>query len=263
MSLAIVGCGAMGEALLAGWLASSWSASQIRVVEAATERASYLERTYHVRCVAMEEAAAADIVVLVVKPHHLGGVLTELAESLDPHTLVVSMAAGFSLDALAAGLPGGQPLIRVMPNTPALVGQGMAGITPGPHASPAHVDAVTSLMDAVGKSIVVAEESLHTVTGLSGSGPAYVFLLAEAMIDAGVEHGLPRAQATVLVNQTLTGAAAMLQESGRDATSLKQSVTSPGGTTAAGLREMEQRGIRAAMMATVEATITRSRQLSG
>ncbi|RMB61143.1 pyrroline-5-carboxylate reductase [Tessaracoccus antarcticus] len=260
--LAVVGAGAMGEALLAGWLKSGWEASDIVIVDAHAPRVAELEQRHGVRGVELAEAAAADTLVLAVKPHQMSSVLESLSGALRPESLVVSIAAGVTLDQLAAGLPHGQGIIRVMPNTPALVGQGMAGIAPGAQATEMQCDSVIELFRAVGKAIVVDESSLHALTGLSGSGPAYLFYIAEAMIEAGVHQGLSRPQATELVHQTFLGAGTMLEGSGESATVLRERVTSPGGTTAAALRAMDDHGVRSGMLAAVEACVQRSRDMS-
>lgn len=262
-ALAVVGAGAMGEALLAGWLASGWEASDIVIVDAHGPRVEELQERHGVRGVALDEAAAAGTIVLAVKPHQVPDVLAALTRTIASDSVVVCIAAGVTLSQLSAGLPEGQGIIRVMPNTPALVGEGMAGVVPGPHATDAQRDAVVGLFQAVGKAVVVAESSLDALTALSGSGPAYLFYIAEAMIEAGVHHGLTRPQATELVNQTVRGAGVMLEASGESATVLRERVTSPAGTTAAALRALDDHGVRSAMMAAVDACVARSREMAG
>lgn len=262
MTLAVIGVGSMGEALLAGWLASGWEPDEVVVVQHSQARAQAITQRYGVRRVELQEAGGADVVVLGVKPHQMLGVLGDLAPHLRPSTLVISVAAGITLARMAEALPQGQPLARVMPNTPSLLRKGMAGVVMGPHTSTADRERVVGLMEAVGKAVVVPEESIHAVVGVAGSAPAFLFYVAEALIEAGVQQGLTRAQATVLVNQTFAGAAAMLEDSGASATSLREQVTSPGGTTAAGLRELDERGVRAAFMATVQVAADRSRDMA-
>ncbi len=261
-TLAVVGAGAMGEALLSGWLASGWDAGDIVIVDAYAPRVQELHERHGVRGVELDEAASATTIVLAVKPHQVAPVLEALAPSLREDTLVVCIAAGVTLEKLAAGLPQGQGVVRVMPNTPALVGEGMAGIVSGPHATPAQCDQVVELFEAVGRAVVVDEPSLDALTALSGSGPAYLFYIAEAMIEAGVHQGLTRPQATVLVNQTFVGAGAMLSGSGDSATVLRERVTSPAGTTAAALRALDDHGVRAGMLAAVDACVERSRRMA-
>lgn len=262
MTLAVIGVGSMGEALLAGWLASGWEPDEVVVVQHSQARAQAITQRYGVRRVELQEAGGADVVVLGVKPHQMLGVLGDLAPHLRPSTLVISVAAGITLARMAEALPQGQPLARVMPNTPSLLRKGMAGVVMGPNTSTADREKVVGLMEAVGKAVVVPEESIHAVVGVAGSAPAFLFYVAEALIEAGVQQGLTRAQATVLVNQTFAGAAAMLEDSGASATSLREQVTSPGGTTAAGLRELDERGVRAAFMATVQVAADRSRDMA-
>ena len=251
MMIAVVGAGAMGEALLSGWIASGIEPAEIGIVDSSSARVADLEAKHAVRGISLAEAGEADTVVLAVKPHHIAGVLRSLSAHLRTGALVVSIAAGVTLSQLQRALPG-VAVIRVMPNTPALVGKGMAGIAPGAAATAEQVERVTGLMDAVGASVVTEEAHFDALTALSGSGPAYLFYVAEAMIEAGVHQGLTRAEATTLVNQTFVGSAAMLVESGRSATALREMVTSPAGTTAAALRSLDDHGVRAAFLDAVE-----------
>ena len=200
-----------------------------------------------------DAAVTRTVTVLVIAcPHALGLAIP----------LVVSIAAGTPIAQLEAGLPPGSAVVRVMPNTPALVGQGMAGVVPGTAASAEQVAVVTGLMNAVGRSIVIPEKQIDALTAVSGSGPAYLFYVADAMIEAGVHQGLTRPEATALVNQTFVGAAAMLAESGRSATVLREMVTSPAGTTAAALRSLDDHGVRAAFLDAVEACARRGREMA-
>jgi pyrroline-5-carboxylate reductase len=174
---------------------------------------------------------------------------------------VLSLAAGVGVDALETAAGGGVPVVRAMPNTPAMVGAGAAAMSPGAHAGPDDLAWAGSILGAVGTVVEVPEASLDAVTGLSGSGPAYVFLVAEALIDAGVHAGLPRSVADSLVRQTLLGAARLLAEGEEGPEALRAAVTSPGGTTAAGLRVLEERAVRAALLDAVAAATARSREL--
>lgn len=210
----------------------------------------------------LNEAAEADVVVLAVKPHQILGVAKALGGALRPGTVVVSIAAGVPLAKLVDALPEGQPVFRVMPNTPALLGKGMSGVVAGPGTSQDQQLMVVGLLDAVGRTVVIDEDHIDALTGLSGSGPAYLFYVAEAMVEAGVHQGLTRPEATALVNQTFVGAAAMLDESGDSATLLRERVTSPGGTTAAALRTLDDHGVRAAFLAAVEACVERGAQMA-
>lgn len=262
MSLAVIGAGAMGEALIAGWLASGISAAEIKIVDAHEPRLAEVEQRHGVTGVSLEEAAHADTVLLAVKPHQVAVILGAAREFLAPGTLVVSIAAGVTLAQLEQAVPG-RAVVRVMPNTPALVGEGMAGIVRGTHATDHHLERVEALMSAVGKTMVIDEQHLDALTALSGSGPAYLFYIAEAMIEGGVHQGLSRAEATELVNQTFLGSSIMLAESGRSATQLREMVTSPAGTTAAALRKLDDHGVRAAFLDAVEACRARGIEMAG
>ena len=264
MKLTLIGAGAMGEALLAGWLAAGHRPENLTVVEPSAERAAAVTAAHGVRAVPLSEAAVAEVVVLAVKPHQIDGVLAELSSRIEaPGTgpLVVSIAAGTPIAQLEAGLPEGAAVVRVMPNTPALVGQGMAGVVPGHRASAEQVETVTALMDAVGRSIVIPETQIDALTAVSGSGPAYLFYVADAMIEAGVHQGLTRQQSSDLVVQTFVGSAALLATGSR-AAELREQVTSPAGTTAAALRVLDDRGVRAAFLAAMEACAERGRAMA-
>ena len=231
--LLVVGGGAMGEALLAGWVASGIPAAEIGVVEPHAARAADLVARHGVREATVDDAASAEVVVLAVKPNTVPKVLDALHGPLAPGALVISIAAGVPLTVLEGALPG-VAVVRVMPNTPALVG----------------------------KAVVIGEHQLDALTALSGSGPAYLFYVAEAMIEGGVHQGLTRAEATALVNQTFVGSAALLAESGRSATQLREMVTSPAGTTAAALRALDDAGVRSGFLAAVQACHDRSAEMA-
>ena len=256
LDLALVGGGRMGEALLAGLIDNGTAAGRIGVVEPVTARQAELAEKYGV--VVSGELLAADGVILAVKPH----LTAEVAAAMAVHSpsRVLSVAAGVTLSVLDGALPG-VAVVRAMPNTPALVGQGAAAIAPGANARGADMDWAERLLSSVGKVVRLDEEALDAVTGLSGSGPAYVFLIAEAMIEAGVLQGLARDVATTLAVQTLLGASTLLSVGVRSAADLRADVTSPGGTTAAGLRALEDRGVRAAILDAVSRAADRSREL--
>jgi pyrroline-5-carboxylate reductase len=209
-----------------------------------------------------EAAAGADTVVIVVKPQDAGEVLPEVGGAIRPGTLVVSLCAGLATSRIEAAMPAGTPVVRVMPNTPAQVDEGMAAISAGASATAEHLQHVTDLMSAVGKVVTVPEKYQDAVTAISGSGPAYLFFVVEAMIDAGVMLGLPRDISTTLVVQTMYGSAKLLSDSGEHPTVLRERVTSPGGTTAAALRELEDHRVKAAFMTAMEAARDRSRALA-
>lgn len=250
----------MGEALVAGLLAAGWApAAELRVVERLTERASELRARFADVEVAAEAAEAAGH-VLAVKPGDVDGACRSLA-ALGSTAPVLSIAAGVTITRLERALAPGTPVVRAMPNTPALVGAGAAAVAGGGAAGDAELAWAEQVLAAVGKVVRVDESLLDAVTGLSGSGPAYVFLVAEALVEAGVLAGLPRPVSRTLATQTLLGAARLLDESDEGPEALRAAVTSPGGTTAAGLRALESAGVRAAFLDAVMAATARSREL--
>jgi pyrroline-5-carboxylate reductase len=259
----LIGGGKMGSALLGGLLDAGWDADGLAVAEVDSDRRRELEREFpKVRVVPSPAwaVADADVVVVAVKPGDVPASLAAAESSLHSDTLVLSIAAGVKIATLEALAPG-RPVVRAMPNTPALVRLGASAIAPGRHAGDQHLDVAAQLLGAVGIVVRVDESALDAVTGLSGSGPAYVFLMAEAMIEAGVLVGLPRDISEQLVEQTLLGSATLLAQRGDGPEALRAAVTSPGGTTAAGLRELEVHGLRAAVLDAVSAATQRSREL--
>ena len=227
------------------------------------ERREEIANRYGVEVTGDNRAAAAegDLIILSVKPQVVEAVLAEIAPAIDAAKLLVSIAAGVSIATLARALPAGTRIVRTMPNTPALVGAGATALARGPHASEADLTVARALFEAVGTAVVVDEPLLDGVTGLSGSGPAYVFLAIEVLADGGVKAGLPRPAAVALAAQTVLGAARLVLETGRHPGELKDMVTSPGGTTIAGVHALEARGFRAALIEAVEASARRSREL--
>jgi pyrroline-5-carboxylate reductase len=263
-TVAIFGAGVMGETLLSGLLRAGRPAGELVITERRPERAAELEERYGVRALDnTEAAAAADTLVLVVKPQDMAALLEEIAPHVHPENLVVSLAAGITTSFLETRLPEGRAVVRVMPNTPALVDQGMAAVSGGSHCSAEQLREAEQLLAATGKVVEVPEKMQDAVTAISGSGPAYIFYVVEAMIEAGVVLGMPRATATDLVVQTLYGAATMIRETGQHPTVLREQVTSPGGTTAAALRVMDDHKVRAAFISAMEAAAMRSRELAG
>jgi pyrroline-5-carboxylate reductase len=263
-SLVFLGTGNMAEALLKGLLRDGTAAAEeIVCAEPRPERREEIANQYGVEVTGDNRAAAAaaDLILLSVKPQVIDAVLAEIAPVVDGRKLVVSIAAGVPLAVLARRLPAGARIIRTMPNTPALVGAGATAIARGPNATDADLAATRALFEAVGSVVEVAEPLLDAVTGLSGSGPAYVFLAIEALADGGVRAGLPRATALSLAAQTVMGAARLVLETGQHPAVLKDQVTSPGGTTIAGVQALEARSFRAALMEAVEASARRSREL--
>jgi pyrroline-5-carboxylate reductase len=260
---AILGAGVMGETLLSGLVRAGRRVDHLLVGEKRVERARELEERYGVAVVSNVEAARkADTLALVVKPQDMGELLDEIAPELRPGQLVVSLAAGITTGFIEARVPDGVAVVRVMPNTPALVDEGMAAISPGTHCDEGHLAEAEALMGSVGKVLRIPERQQDAVTAISGSGPAYIFFVVESMIEAGVHLGLPRSTATELVIQTVTGSAKMLRETGTHPVVLREQVTSPAGTTAAALRELEIHRVRAAFLAAMEAARDRSRALA-
>ena len=260
---AIFGAGVMGETLLSGLVRSGRPVEELLVAERRADRAAELTDRYGVRVLTNTEAAdAGDTLVLVVKPQDMGALVDEIAGHVRPGDLVVSLAAGITTDYLESRLPEGSSVVRVMPNTPALVDQGMAAISPGKHCTATHLAVAEELLRSCGKVVEVPEKLQDAVTAISGSGPAYIFYVVEAMIEAGVVLGMPRSTATELVVQTLYGAATMIKETGQHPTVLREQVTSPGGTTAAALRQLDDHKVRAAFITAMEAAAARSHELA-
>lgn len=261
-TIAILGAGKIGEALLSGVIAAGRSAGSLMFTERYEARCTELTERYGVRAVSTDEAAdTANVLVVAVKPQDIEPLLVDLATRITPSTLVVSLAAGLPTALYERHLPDGVPVVRVMPNTALLVGEAMSAISPGRHATDEHLAFVAELLGTVGKVVRVPETQQDAVTALSGSGPAYFFFLVEAMIDAGILLGLPRAVSTDLIIQSAVGAATMLRESGEHPVALREAVTSPGGTTIAAIRELENHGVRAAMLSAIEAAAIRSAEL--
>jgi pyrroline-5-carboxylate reductase len=282
--IAIIGGGSMGEALLSGLLRAGRHVKDLVVAEKNPDRAKYLSEKYSVLVTSVSDAAEnATYVIVAVKPADVVNVIDDIAdaaahaESNSAEQVFVTVAAGVTTMYYESKLPAGSPVIRVMPNAPVVVGGGVSALAPGRFATAEHLKEVSAIFDAVGGVLSVPESQLDAVTAVSGSGPAYFFLMVEALVDAGVAAGLSRPVATDLVVQTMAGSAAMLLErldeaqpagdaamgTAMDTTAaqLRATVTSPAGTTAAGLRELERGGLRAAVANAVEAAKTRSEQL--
>lgn len=260
-TLELIGGGRMGEALLTGLLSSSVSGLSIDdvvVVEVDPGRRDHLQRRFP-GIVFAAEPVAAEGVIVATKPAGIAAAAGAAADAGCRRLL--SIAAGIDLATLQEAAGPGVAVVRAMPNTPALVGAGAAAISAGEQCSEDDIEWAESIMAAVGLVVRVPESSMDAVTGLSGSGPAYVFLIAEALIDAGVYSGLPRATAELLATQTLLGAAQLLADSDDGPEALRAMVTSPGGTTAAGLRVLEERAVRAAVIDAVDAAAHRSAEL--
>ena len=259
----MVGVGVMGETILSGLLRAGYPPNSLIAVDHHPDRIGQIAARYSVNTAKLPDAAAqADTVMVVVKPNDARAVLAEIGAYMRPGTLVVSLCAGLTTAQLEEPLPAGTPVVRVMPNTPAQVSEGMSAVSAGSAASPEHLRQATELMSAVGKAVVVDEKYQDAVTAVSGSGPAYLFLVAESMIDAGVLLGLPRDLATELTVQTMVGSAKLLAETGTHPAILRDRVTSPGGTTAAALRALDSHALKSAFQDAMEAACTRSQELS-
>ena len=222
---AIFGAGVMGETLLSGLIRAGRDVADLTITEKRTDHAARLNEKYGVSVLDNAAAAeSADVLVLVVKPQDMHGLLAEIRDHVVPGNLVVSLAAGITTEFLESRLPEGSSVVRVMPNTPALVDQGMAAISPGQHCTEEHLAEAEALLRSCGRVVQVPESYQDAVTAISGSGPAYIFYVVEAMIEAGVVLGLPRATSSELVGQTLFGAATMLKETGEHPTVLRERV---------------------------------------
>ena len=262
-TLAVLGAGVMGETVLSGLIRAGRSPEQIVATDRRPERQVELAGRYGITMLDNVEAATcAHTLVVVVKPQDMAELLAEIAPVLTPESLVVSLAAGVDTATIEAQLPAGTAVVRVMPNTPAQVDEGMAAISPGAHSTPADLAHVTEILSATGRVITLPERYQDAVTAISGSGPAYLFFVVESMIEAGVHLGLPRDTATELVVQTMLGSAKLLRETGEHPTVLRERVTSPGGTTAAAVRQLEDHKVRAAFIGAIEAARDRSRDLA-
>jgi len=262
--IAFVGGGNMASALIRGLLHSQTvTADQIRASDVHEERLAELRQKHGVHTTTDNEDVArwADVVVIAVKPQIVDRVLAPIAAALAEGDLVVSIAAGVPIESIEARLPAGARVVRAMPNTAAIALAGATAIAPGAHATPHDLEVARALFEAVGRCVVLDETLLDAVTGLSGSGPAYVMLMIEALADGGVKVGLGRDVALLLAAQTVYGAAKLQLETGEHPGRLKDMVTSPGGTAIAGLHTLEAGGLRRTLIDAVEAASTRSAEL--
>jgi len=264
LHIGFVGGGNMGEALIKGILSASLIApDRIQVHDISQTRLQHLKEHFNVTiCSSVAElASACQVIVIAVKPQNIIEVLDQLHPQCAHGPLVISIAAGITLSTLSNRLPQAIPLIRVMPNTPALVLEGASALARGQSVGDEQMKLAMALFQSVGKAIEIDETLMDTVTGLSGSGPAYVLLLLEALIDGGVLMGLPRPIARELAVQTFLGTAKMLQETGKHPAELKDLITSPGGTTIRGLQVLEENSVRGALIGAVESATLRSKEL--
>lgn len=260
VSLGLIGAGAMGGALAAGLVSAGWEPSRITTVDASPDRLAELADLGYRTSDDVSVLVGHDVIVVAVKPHHVASALGPLAGRLGNQQLVISIAAGVGIAAIESVI-GLVPVVRCMPNTPALVGEGMSAIASGSAASERHLEVAAEILSAVGKVVVVDESALDAVTAVSGSGPAYVFLLAEAMMAAALEQGLEADVADTLVRQTIAGAGKLLAASPDGPGELREKVTSPGGTTEAALGVMAEAGFADLVARAIESAAARSRQL--
>jgi pyrroline-5-carboxylate reductase len=262
MRIAILGTGKIGESLLAGLRSSDWA--DIVASSRRQERADELHERHGVETTTSngEAIRGADVVVLAVKPQDIETLLGEIGHLLTAEQTVLSIAAAIPTAAIERHVAGDVPVVRAMPNAPATVHEGIAGMCPGRHASQEHLERAGTVLRAVGDVVVVPEEHMDAVTAVSGSGPAYYALLAEAMIEAGILLGLSREVSTKLVVQTMLGSAKLLRDENVHPVELREAVTSPGGTTIRAIRELEQAGVRAAFLNAINAAMERSKELA-
>lgn len=263
-TVGFIGAGNMAEALIAGLLhADLLPAERLVASDIDGCRLSALHRSHNIRTTNSnpEVAEEADILILAVEPQILDGVLAEIVARRRPESLVVSVAAGYPIARITRGLSGAERIVRSMPNTPSHVRQGVTAVAYKEGLAEEDAAASRALFESIGHVIRVEERWLDAVTGLSGSGPAYVYLMIEALADGGVKMGLPRDTAQLLAAETVSGTARLVLESGQHPGVLKDRVASPGGTSMAGLHELERGGLRAALMSAVEAATQRSREL--
>ncbi len=263
--IAILGCGKIGESLLAGLLSTGWrTPSEIVATARREERAEELRERHRVEATLsnLEAVSGAGVVVIAVKPQDFDTLLGEIGPSLTTEQTVLSVAAAIPTSAIERRVAQGVPVVRAMPNAPATVHEGIAGICAGAHAADEHVAAAEEVLLHLGAVVRVAEPYMDAVTAVSGSGPAYFALLAEAMIEAGILLGLSREISTRLVVQTMLGTGVLLRDEQMHPVELREAVTSPGGTTIRAIRELEQAGVRAAFLNAIQAAMERSRELA-
>lgn len=270
-TIGFIGCGNLAEALIKGLVTSkSVAAGQILASDRISERLIHIAEAYEIKVYNKnyEVAKGADIIFITVKPVDASGALAGIAPEINSDKLLISAAAGITTTAVletlkAAGSKGFCPIIRAMPNTPAIVQQGVTALFAGPGASKEHLRLAVAVFEAVGKVILIEDEPLmDAVTGLSGSGPAYIFLIMEALVEAGVKSGIPQDAAKTLAIQTTLGAAKLAMESGKGLAELIRMVASPGGTTVEGLKKLDEAQIKKALIEAVEAAAKRAKEIS-
>jgi pyrroline-5-carboxylate reductase len=263
--IAILGAGRIGGALVAGLLSSGWrEAGEISATARGAERVAELRERYGIDATLSnpDAAAGAALIVIAVKPQDIEALLDEVADHIVPGQTVLTVAAAIPTSQIESRLADGVPVVRAMPNTPSTVHEGIAGLCAGAHASEEHLDLAEEALSHLGAVVRVPESAMDAITALSGSGPAYFALLAEAMIEAGILLGLSREISTQLVVQTMLGTAKQLRDEKMHPVELREMVTSPGGTTIAAIRELEMAGVRAAFLNAIQAAMVRARELA-
>jgi pyrroline-5-carboxylate reductase len=261
--VAVIGAGVMGEALIAALISSGVNPDHITISEKREDRVQELISKYSIKAASLSaNVSDADALLLVVKPQDMATVLEEVKGSINPKAVVITFAAGKTISFISNGLGTGNPVVRVMPNTPTLVGKGMAAASIGAGVTEAQRDFVLGFLAATGKVIEVSEELQDAVTATSGSGPAYFFAFVEAMVAGAKELGLSESDATTLTVQTMVGAAKLLEESGKSATTLRENVTSPNGTTAAALTSFSNENLNSMVANAMKAARDRSQELA-
>ncbi len=264
VKLGIIGTGNMGQAIIKGLLAND-DRPKIFAYDVVEQNRRQIQKLFpdqiSITSGNNELVKEVEVILLAIKPQVISKVLTEIAKDLKSEQLLLSIAAGIPLKTIEDATGKMIPAIRIMPNTPALVQKGMAAMAPGSLATDRHMEVASSIFARVGKTVKINEALMDAVTAVSGSGPAYAFLIIEAMIDAAVNQGLPRDIARTLVIETFSGSCALLEDTGKQPMVLKDMVTSPGGTTIAGLAELEKGGVRTAFFQAVKAACERSREL--
>lgn len=263
MKLGFIGGGMMAEAIIRGLIASGVDTSRINVSDPVDARLKYLNNELGI-IIADNNADVvkfADIIILAVKPFVISDVITDITGLLRENHLLISIAAGVTIPSIQAKIQIKLPVIRVMPNTPALIRKGASAVAPGSYATELHVQLAMQIFESIGKAIITTEDKMDAVTGLSGSGPAYVYTLIEALADGGVKNGLPKSTALLLAAQTVAGAAEMVMQTDTHPAILKDRVMTPGGTTIAGIASLERDGFRSALIEAVTAATERSKEL--
>ena len=263
--IGFIGCGNMGKAILGGLVASKLvPAENITVYNRSAKSVEAISQEFGSRGANSvdEVAKQADVLIVGVKPNMMANILGEIRDALKPNAIVVSIAAGVTLETLEFALKDGQKVVRVMPNTPALVNAGMSSITPNKQVSEDESALIVEIFSSFGRAEIVPEYLIHSVVGVSGSAPAYVFMFIEAMADAAVLGGMPRAQAYQFAAQAVMGSAKMVLETGKHPGELKDMVCSPGGTTIEAVKVLEQKGLRAAVMDAMQSCMAKSEEMS-